>query len=79
MISEILLGLAGCFLLCSCYFFKNNNKNKNKKKHKKVVKINKSSIYSNPPYYDESVYNNPIIINHPHIYEQNSPPEYSEN
>ena len=88
MINEIFLGLAGCFLLGSCYFFKKNKKKKNYKNN--VINKNKKSQYSNlnlnPP--DYNISNNPIFINNltnennqnnENIYIENTPPEYSEN
>ena len=88
MINEIFLGLAGCFLLGSCYFFKKNKKKKNYKNN--INSKNKKSQYSNldinPP--DYNISNNPIFINNltnktnennKNIYIENSPPEYTEN
>lgn len=88
MINEIFLGLAGCFLLGSCYFFKKSKK-KNKYKNN-IIQANKKSTYSNldinPP--DYNISNNPIFINNlnnennvnnENMYIQNSPPKYSEN
>lgn len=81
MISEITLGLVSCFILTLCCLSK-----KNKRKNK-IIKVNTISVYPNPhfnsqfnpPTYNENI-SNPIFMNNNQIvYEQNPPPEYTEN
>jgi len=74
MITEITLGVVSCFILTLCCLKKKN----------KIIKVNRISVYSNPhfnpPKYNENIFNNPLFMNNNKIvYEQNPPPEYSEN
>ena len=81
MIGQIMLGLVSCFILTLCCLNKKNKKNK-------IIKVNTISVYPNPyfnphlnpPNYNKNISNNPIFMNNNQIvYEQNPPPEYSEN